>query len=219
MVKLARPKANITDRIRAKNALINSRGRKPGLQARVVPKEQPSSSDDTSLGSDGYPKNKGMYAGSCNRSACLKPSAIWFNHSTRKYYCASCAHELNYDRFNKADSLRMYGHLLCTEGRYDPEWNYEYNVCQKDIVKFPEEPKISDVGSLTIRRPTIEQKYFDNFMSIFENGERYQNCNLGRAFYNHFGLYKLNDQSFFRDLFLQEGDEAKARLKEIFEFN
>jgi hypothetical protein len=38
----------------------------------------------------------------------------WYNHSTRKYYCAGCAWELNEDRFNKADAARIWGHDLCT---------------------------------------------------------------------------------------------------------
>ena len=66
-----------------------------------------------------FPKDKGDYLGSCNRSACLKPGADWFNHSTRKYYCVSCADWLNTDRFNKADAMNIWGHDLCTEGKYD----------------------------------------------------------------------------------------------------
>lgn len=58
--------------------------------------------------------DKGERGGSCNRSACQQPGAIWFNHSTRKYYCEPCAHWLNTDRFNHADAHRIWGHDLCT---------------------------------------------------------------------------------------------------------
>lgn len=63
------------------------------------------------------PANKGEFGGSCNRSACLRPGANWYNHSTRKYYCESCAHWLNTDEFNKRDSMELWGHDLCTEGK------------------------------------------------------------------------------------------------------
>lgn len=69
---------------------------------------------------DAAPKlaaDKGEYGGSCNITRCQRPnSATWFNHSTRKYYCRSCAHDLNYDTFNCKDAMDMWGHLLCTEG-------------------------------------------------------------------------------------------------------
>ena len=62
--------------------------------------------------------DKGDFRGSCNITRCQRPnSATWFNHSTRKYYCRSCAHDLNYDHFNRKDAMEMWGHLLCTEGQ------------------------------------------------------------------------------------------------------
>jgi hypothetical protein len=63
---------------------------------------------------------KGLKGGACNRTACQKPAKEdrdgirWFNHSTRKYYCAGCAWELNNDAFNKRDAMELYGHDLCT---------------------------------------------------------------------------------------------------------
>ena len=58
---------------------------------------------------------KGNYKEECNITACQKPnSAIWFNHSTRKYYCPSCAKRLNSDEYNKRDAIRIFGHDLCT---------------------------------------------------------------------------------------------------------
>lgn len=62
------------------------------------------------------PSDKGEYLGSCNRSACLKAGAVWFNHSTRRYYCEDCAHWLNTNDFNRRDALRLWGHDLCTLG-------------------------------------------------------------------------------------------------------
>jgi len=61
-------------------------------------------------------ENKGVLNGKCNITSCQKPnSATWYNHSTRKYYCPSCARRLNNDEFNKRDAMTMFGHDLCTE--------------------------------------------------------------------------------------------------------
>ena len=55
--------------------------------------------------------DKGEYKGSCNRKDCQKPGAVWFNHSTKKYYCASCARLIN--ELNKAEAFKLFGHNLC----------------------------------------------------------------------------------------------------------
>jgi hypothetical protein len=31
----------------------------------------------------------------CNRTACQKPGAVWWNTSTRAYYCTDCAKAIN----------------------------------------------------------------------------------------------------------------------------
>jgi len=66
-----------------------------------------------------FPADKGEFEGHCNRSACLKPGANWYNHGSRKYYCRACAEWLNTDKFNKADAMELWGHDLCTEGKHD----------------------------------------------------------------------------------------------------
>lgn len=86
--------------------------RKPNLFERIK-QRQADGRSKTKL-----PDDKGEYMGSCNRSACLKPGAFWYNHSTRKYYCEECAHWLNTDDFNRRDALKLYGHDLCTEGEF-----------------------------------------------------------------------------------------------------
>jgi transposase-like protein len=59
--------------------------------------------------------DKGELNGKCNITSCQKPnSATWYNHSTQKYYCPSCAKRLNNDIFNKPAALDMFGHDLCT---------------------------------------------------------------------------------------------------------
>lgn len=60
---------------------------------------------------------KGEYKGSCNRTACQTPdSAYYYNHSTEKYYCDTCADLIN--RVNHRDSMELYGHELCTYGKH-----------------------------------------------------------------------------------------------------
>lgn len=41
--------------------------------------------------------SKGLWKGACNRTACQKPGALYFNSSTRKYYCFDCATLINND--------------------------------------------------------------------------------------------------------------------------
>lgn len=55
---------------------------------------------------------KGQYMHECNRTACDNKHASYYNHSTEKYYCKSCAMTINLH--NKADAMRLYGHDLCT---------------------------------------------------------------------------------------------------------
>lgn len=46
-------------------------------------------------GVSALPKDKGQYNGSCNVKACLDKPAQYWNVSTRAYYCAYCANEIN----------------------------------------------------------------------------------------------------------------------------
>lgn len=59
--------------------------------------------------------DKGEYDAECNRTACVSKNAKWFNHSTRKYYCRSCAEKINL--YNRQDAYRLFGHDLCTFGK------------------------------------------------------------------------------------------------------
>ena len=51
---------------------------------------------------------KGLKAGNCNVTACQKPGAVYFNKSTRAYYCAHCAEEINWPG-GRADTRSLYG--------------------------------------------------------------------------------------------------------------
>lgn len=38
---------------------------------------------------------KGVKGGNCNRTACQKPNAWWYNSGSWAYYCRACALEIN----------------------------------------------------------------------------------------------------------------------------
>lgn len=58
---------------------------------------------------------KGEHNGICNKTDCTTGNkANFYNHSTRKYYCKSCAMKLNADPYNARDAQRLFGHELCT---------------------------------------------------------------------------------------------------------
>lgn len=111
MVKPVKHKPNILTRIKSRTVIAGSyRGNSEGT-AKAKP----------------MPADKGKYLGSCNRSACLRPGATWWNHGSYAYYCGSCARELNEDVVNKRDAQQMFGHNLCTNGEYDRNWDYRNN--------------------------------------------------------------------------------------------
>jgi hypothetical protein len=50
-----------------------------------------------------------VWGGLCNRSACLKPGARWWNFGSHAYYCESCAYWLSEDVVNKRDAEETWG--------------------------------------------------------------------------------------------------------------
>jgi len=48
----------------------------------------------------------------CARTACNNPNAQWYNHSTRMFYCETCAAKLN--KIHREEAMKLYGHDLCT---------------------------------------------------------------------------------------------------------
>jgi hypothetical protein len=63
---------------------------------------------------------KGEKGQRCNRSACQLPGAYWYNHSTMKHYCGTCADLINADGGKFRDSfLESLGHPLLI---LDPEF-------------------------------------------------------------------------------------------------
>ena len=48
----------------------------------------------------------------CHKRFCNNDHDNYFNHATRRYYCSPCAEKINNE--NSIDSMRLYGHSLCT---------------------------------------------------------------------------------------------------------
>lgn len=64
-------------------------------------------------------EGKGEKGKLCNRTACQAPGAYWFNHSTRAFYCGTCADMINAVNTPDDSYVRDLGHPLLT---IDPEF-------------------------------------------------------------------------------------------------
>ena len=47
--------------------------------------------------------DKGKEGGSCNRTRCQAPDAVWYNHGSMSWYCEDCRRDIQYDSFNYRD--------------------------------------------------------------------------------------------------------------------
>lgn len=87
--------------------------------------------------------DKGIKGGSCNVTACQAPnSAMYYNKSTRKYYCKACADAIN--RANMFDCYQLYGtyHLCQLDEDTDPrikEHGAGYHHYQKEDIAQKDE--------------------------------------------------------------------------------
>jgi len=112
-------------------------------------------------------KIKGEKNGLCNRTDCQSPEhVIWFNHSTRKYYCTDCAAMLNDDPYNARDAQRLYGHDLCTREGDDKQDIREYieQMSDEDYDAIIEEVK--DYEPVTILLPDKYGNWVDPMEEI-----------------------------------------------------
>ena len=62
--------------------------------------------------------DKGEFTGACNRTACNNTNAMWYNKSTRKYYCTPCAQAIN---GANPEAHKMYGTSLCVRIQTEQE--------------------------------------------------------------------------------------------------
>lgn len=81
--------------------------------------------------------DKGLYLGRCNRTDCQRPPATFFNQSTVKYYCPSCAELLNDFTAAQPECIDLFGTTsICVE-RYSADTSYVriQSLIQNDLVK------------------------------------------------------------------------------------
>ena len=45
-------------------------------------------------------EDKGKESGSCNRTLCQAPNAIWYNHGSYSWYCKDCKNDI-YDEWSR----------------------------------------------------------------------------------------------------------------------
>lgn len=77
------------------------------------------------------PALKGVKGGNCNRQACQKSGADWYNKGTYKYYCQDCATLINFAKLPD-------GSYLCSKesGKYWVSANWEAIQCLPDQARF-----------------------------------------------------------------------------------
>lgn len=67
---------------------------------------------------------KGKFNQRCNRTACdTGLPAVWWNFSTKKFYCERCAEWLNEDPFNKKDAMELFGHDLLKKAESENQYS------------------------------------------------------------------------------------------------
>ena len=68
------------------------------------------------------------------------------------------------------------------------------------------------------QKPSIEKYAYQKFMDSFKKGQL-GTQRLGQAFYDHFKLHKLMDQTQLKNLYSKDGEEAKSFIREVFKIH
>lgn len=130
---------------------------------------------------------KGDFNEECYRTACNNDSAVYLNHSTRKYYCGACAEILNKE--NATDAHKLYGHSLMTlvDGPMLPGlWNgdmrilfraVEYQVEKPDVATWWSAHFVGEVRqAIKIMNPAtgytflIDNKFGEGYQKVIQGG-------------------------------------------------
>lgn len=127
---------------------------------------------------------KGQYNQECNRSDCKNTEAVYFNHSTKKYYCKYCAELLN--EYNRKDAFEAYGHDLCikvSEDQYLEESIIISNVYNDaftfdNYVDFIKNITQKDLKRGTYAKVRTEPKISRNEPCQCGSGKKYKKCCL-----------------------------------------
>lgn len=70
-------------------------------------------------------------------------------------------------------------------------------------------------------KPHIERRAFDNFVNDYKKKlkEGKTTERLGQAFYNHFNLQRLVDQTLVHGIYQLDGEAAIKKIKAVYELN
>lgn len=69
--------------------------------------------------------------------------------------------------------------------------------------------------TIVLNPPSITRRAYQQFLRDF-NSRKFGNKRLGQAFYEHFKLEKLVNQTQFYNLQAKDGDHAIASINQIF---
>lgn len=84
---------------------------------------------------------KGEYLQECNRTVCKNTPAVFFNYSTKMFYCASCARLIN--DANRKDAIQMFGHDLCLKVDLQKEYEKIQSFNNKELEKLADKYNLS----------------------------------------------------------------------------
>ncbi|KPG96517.1 hypothetical protein CQ009_23745 [Pseudomonas sp. MYb2] len=65
-------------------------------------------------------------------------------------------------------------------------------------------------------RLEIESAAYADFLSLWRQG-KFQSQRLGQAFYNHFRLHQLSDQTHLHGLYEADGEKALKLISSVFQ--
>ena len=65
---------------------------------------------------------------------------------------------------------------------------------------------------------SIERRSYDNFLGMFKEG-KFGTQRLGQAFYDHFKLGRMSDQSKVNGIYARDGEAAKSYIEGVFNIN
>ena len=129
---------------------------------------------------------KGDYKDQCNRTDCSNEPAIYYNHSTRKYYCKECALLIN--KYNHKDAHAMFGHDLCTLGEHITITNplIDHLFILENPYRY-----LYDIGdTLTKNKPLKHSGYYTtvrttskigrNTLCACNSNRKYKNCCINK---------------------------------------
>lgn len=68
---------------------------------------------------------------------------------------------------------------------------------------------------MAIDKPSIEKREYERFLQAYKAGDMGKQ-RLGQAFYNHFSLHKLSNQTQLNNLYAKDGEHAMRSIQEIF---